>query len=127
MELSSLTDVITADDEPLEITILDRNRKPIPGLDGTPIVVRVLGSESKTYKRKRNAAVRKLVQAGASDEEITIASAAAAIVDWKGPAQNGKPAELTPENLKAFLSVEFILGQIQAGQLRKSSFFGDDS
>lgn len=127
MELSSLTDVITADDEPLEITILDRNRKPIPGLDGTPMVVGVLGSESKTYKRKRNASLKKLVQNGATDEEINVASAAAAIVYWRGPADGGKPAELTPENLKAFLSVEFILGQVQAGQLRKASFFGDDS
>lgn len=113
------------------VPILQRNGKPYLAADKkTRSTMTLIGSESEEFRQKRDAIWQAAGESTTDDEKaaIRIAVAAAAVKDWAGwEDPNGQVFACTPDNVKALLSLEHILLQVEAGVQRRTDFFDDAS
>jgi len=135
MELQKIKALVEQDNEPVKVEIYQPNGDPyLGGPDGKTIsFFEVLGSESKVYKEARRAQQRRIFKraragGGATmtpeeSERDAIELAASAVTGWGAWEANGEPLPLTPENVRAMLSVDHIFDQVNAGIQRHASFF----
>lgn len=133
MELHQIKALVDQDNEPVKVEVYQPNGDPYLGADGQPSYFMVLGSESKAYKEARRAQQRRIFkrarQGGGNtltpeeSERDAIDLAASAVTAFGGWEADGQPLPFTPENVKAFLAVDHLFDQINAGIQRHASFF----
>jgi hypothetical protein len=116
------------DEVPTAIEIDQKNGDPYLAPESTPekpvpCTISVLGSDAKRVKLAKDKADRILLRAGRkklkpSDlRKNRIAIAAAAVTGWTGwtYGPDNAPFPCTPENIRAMLSKEHILDQVESG------------
>jgi hypothetical protein len=133
MDIKLLQAQVAQDDTPVTIPIYQKDGDPYLAADGTPATIDVVGNESKKYRLARLAVQKQMLRSRRTRVEPEdlqrnrIALAAAAVTGWHGWEADGKALEASPENVRALLSVEHILDQVEAGVSLHADFFKQNS
>ncbi len=124
-DIEQVLEQVQQDQTAIAVPILQRDGKPYPAADGSPATISVIGSESPSYRQKRDAFYRARAKELSEPNQNAdrIAVAALGVTDWKGWSTNGTPLECTPENVHRLLGLEHILVQVEAALDRRGSFF----
>ena len=128
-DLQLVTKQIEQDEQGTVIVVEQRGGEMYRAADGTPSTITVLGSESKTYRARRDAFYRELAkQEGEHDPQYSrLCIAACAVSAWHGWEANGVDLPCTEANVRALLTVEHILAQVEQAAAKGSGFFGGGS
>jgi len=122
--------IAETDDLAVAIPIYDRQGEPHLAAGGSQATISVLGSESAEYKRRKAKADRAMARGGRNvplDEQRRM-WAACGVEAWHGwEDDSGRPLECTNENVKALLTLDYILHQVEAGIRRDGDFFASAS
>lgn len=126
---------IAQDEEIVDVPIFKKDGSPYLAPDGeTQCTIGVRGSDSKKVKTARDANQRKLLRdrrTKMTPEELRAnrtTVAAAAIARWQGWTSGDDGAfDCSPENVRAMLSVDHILEQVEEGITGHADFFAKSS
>lgn len=114
MDLSSFADLTKAQDDGIDVHILD------PRGNETDIVIRVAGPDSERQRRARAQVNNERLRSGrnkplttAEVEQMNIRVAVASVISWQNVTENGAPVEFSAEAATdIFKRYPFILEQI---------------
>lgn len=134
MDIKNLAAIVEQDEQVADIPIYQKNGEPYTALDGkTQSTVGVLGTESREYRKAKDAISREHLRtrrATLTPEDIRanrVRLAAAVVKRWNGWDDGKTELPLTPENLNQLLAVDHILEQVEEGRESHARFFTNAS
>lgn len=132
-DFAKVQEQIKQDEEVVDVPIFQKNGQPYLGADGSQSTIGVLGAESRKAQVARDSLTQRMIRSRAGKmtpkdlRQNRIDQAAAVVVRWSGWEHEGKPWPCEPENVKAVLSADHILEQVEEGIARHADFFGNSS
>jgi hypothetical protein len=128
-DINRIKDEIAQDEVAQAVPINQKNGEPYLAPDGSPCTVSVLGSDAKRVQAARDTIQRRMLRARrvkldpADLRANRIDLAAAAVTGWYGWTAGDVEFPCTPENIRALLSSEHVLEQVETGITGHADFF----
>lgn len=133
MELKKMDEVMAQDEQPVTVTIFQKDGEPYRAADGSEATMSFLGNESKKVRQAKANNQRKFIRAlrsgrdGELDNSERVSVVFAALTGWHGWENGGTPAEVTLENVKTVCEPEHILEQAERAIRAHADFFKANS
>lgn len=127
MDTTKIAEEVAHDEIGYPLPIDQKDGDPYLASDDSPATITITGSDAKKYVHTKGVIQKRYLRAAKLDPadilQNRIDQAAAAVLDWHGWEANGQPIECTPANVKALLSANHILEQVEAGIVAHARFF----